>query len=93
MIDKELLDIIRCPETKQKLAPADEKQIAELNARIESGELKDRGGETIKDKIDGGLIREDGKFLYLIRDEVPVLLVDEAIPLTGKREASAIRTD
>lgn len=81
MIDKELLEIIRCPETKQKLTPAGAKQIDELNVRIESGELQDRGGEAIKDKIDGGLIREDGKFLYLIRDEVPVLLVDEAIPL------------
>lgn len=88
MIDKELLEIIRCPETKQKLAPADEKQIAELNARIQAGQLKDRGGETIKDKIDGGLIREDGKFLYLIRDEVPVLLVDEAIPLEADANAS-----
>ncbi|MFT5031493.1 MAG: hypothetical protein ACI9VS_003962 [Candidatus Binatia bacterium] len=83
MIDKELLDIIRCPETKQKLTPANEKQIADLNARIEADDLKDRGGDAIKDKIDGGLIREDGKFLYLIRDEVPVLLVDEAIPMVA----------
>lgn len=87
MIDKELLDIIRCPETKQKLTPADEKQIADLNARIEADDLKDRGGDAIKDKIDGGLIREDGKFLYLIRDEVPVLLVDEAIPMVATRKS------
>ena len=88
MIDQELLAIIRCPETKQKLTPADDKQIADLNARIEAAELKDRGGETIKDKIHGGLIREDGKFLYLIRDEVPGLLVDEAIPFEADANPS-----
>jgi uncharacterized protein YbaR (Trm112 family) len=81
MIDKELLEIVRCPETKQKLTPADDKQITDLNARIEKGEIKDRGGEAVKDKIDGGLVREDGQFLYLIRNNVPVLLIDEAIPL------------
>lgn len=79
MIDKELLEIVRCPETKQKLAPATDQQIADLNARIEKGELKDRGGELVKDKIDGGLLREDGKFLYLVRNKVPVLLIDEAV--------------
>jgi len=88
MIDKELLEIIRCPETKQKLAPADDKQIADLNAAIEKGEIKDRGGEAVKDRIDGGLVREDGKFLYLIRNNVPVLLVDEAVPLEGDSKES-----
>jgi len=81
MIDNELLEIIRCPETKQKLTPAGDEQIAGLNALIEKGELKDRGGELVSDKIDGGLIREDGKFLYLVRNRVPILLVDEAVAL------------
>ncbi len=81
MIDQELLEIVRCPETRQKLVPADDKQITELNARIEKGELRDRGGEKVTEKIDGGLVREDGKYLYLIRNQVPVLLIDEAIPL------------
>lgn len=83
MIDKELLEIIRCPETKQKLTPADGDQVAALNARIAKGELTDRGGEKVIEKIDGGLVREDGKYIYLIRNKVPVLLVDEAIPMAG----------
>ncbi len=88
MIDKELLEIVRCPETKQKLSPADDKQITDLNAAIEKDALKDRGGNAVKENIDGGLVREDGKFLYLIRNNVPVLLVDEAIPLEGSPKAS-----
>lgn len=87
MIDQELLEIIRCPETKQKLAPASDEQVADLNDRIEKGEIKDRGGEAVKDRIDGGLVREDGKYLYLIRNNVPVLLVDESIALAEAAES------
>jgi uncharacterized protein len=37
----------------------------------------------VNEKIDGGLIRADGKFLYPIRRNIPVMLVDEGLPLTG----------
>lgn len=80
-IDAALLEIVRCPETHQKLQPAEEKTIAVLNAKIEAGDIKDRGGETVEEKIDGGLLREDGKFLYPIRREIPVLLIDHAISM------------
>ncbi len=35
------------------------------------------------EKIDGGLVREDGKCLYPIRGNIPIMLIDEAIPLTA----------
>ncbi len=35
----------------------------------------------VVEKIDGGLIRADKKFLYPIRHEIPIMLIDEAIPL------------
>jgi uncharacterized protein YbaR (Trm112 family) len=31
--------------------------------------------------VDGGLVREDGRILYPIRQRIPVLLVDEGIAL------------
>jgi uncharacterized protein YbaR (Trm112 family) len=37
----------------------------------------------VKEAIDGGLIRADGKLLYPIRRNIPVMLVDEGIPLMG----------
>ena len=43
--------------------------------------MKNRVGQPVKEKIDGGLVREDKKFLYPIRGNIPVMLVDEAIPL------------
>ena len=81
MIDQELLAILACPETKEPLALAEEELIAELNSRIARGEVKNRAGKTVEGKIDGGLVRTDGAYLYPIQDEIPILLLDEAIPL------------
>ena len=81
MIDKELLEILACPETKEPVQLAEEELITELNSRIERGELKNRAGKTIENAIDGGLVREDGAYLYPIEDEIPIMLIDEAIPL------------
>ena len=78
---QDLLEILRCPETHQTLAVAGPEVIERLNQRIESGELKTRGGKVLAEKIEGGLIRQDGKFLYPIRGKIPVMLIDEAIPM------------
>lgn len=80
-IDQQLLDILACPETKEPVSLADETLIAKINAAIEAGTLQNRAGEAIKKKIDGGLVREDKKYLYPIRDDIPIMLIDEGIPL------------
>lgn len=81
MIDPELLKIMCCPETHQPIALADASLIEKLNQQITAGQLKNRIGQPVKEKIDGGLVREDGKFLYPIRGDIPVMLIDEAIAL------------
>ena len=82
MIDKELLDIIVCPETKQDLVIAEPGLIQRINRLIEKGELMNRSKQKVSEKIDGGLIqKEDRKYLYPIRDHIPILLIDESIPL------------
>lgn len=81
MIDKVLLDILACPETKEGVALADQSLVDAVNAAITSGNLRNRGGEPVTEPIDGGLVRDDGKYLYAIRDEIPIMLIDEAIPL------------
>lgn len=82
-IDQQLLDILACPETKEPVALADDALIAKLNAAIEAGTLKNRAGENVGEKIDGGLVRQDQKYLYPIRDDIPIMLIDEGIPLEG----------
>ncbi len=81
MVDPELLKILVCPENKTPVVLADETLVATLNSAIEKGALKNRAGEKVDEKIDGGLIREDRAYLYPIRDDIPIMLIDEAIPL------------
>jgi uncharacterized protein YbaR (Trm112 family) len=80
-INKALLDILLCPDSKQPLTLAEPALLATLNQRIRQGALKNRAGESVSDPIDGGLVREDRRYLYVIRDDIPVMLIDEAIPL------------
>lgn len=81
MVDQELLSILVCPENKTPVQLADEALLGRVNDAIAAGTLKNRGGETVETAIDGGLIREDGAWLYVIREDIPVMLVDEAIGL------------
>jgi uncharacterized protein len=83
MIDTDLLKILCCPETHQEVRLAEPGVIQKLNAQIDAGSLKNRAGQPVQEKIDDGLLRADGKFLYPIRRDIPVMLVDEAIPLVG----------
>lgn len=82
MIDPELLKIMCCPETHQNIAPAEPTLIEKLNHQINAGQLRNRAGQPVSEKIDGGLVRSDRKFLYPIRQDIPIMLIDEAIPLT-----------
>ena len=83
MIDPDLLKILCCPETHQEVRLAEPAVIDKLNQQIAAGTLKHRGGKRVAEKLDGGLIRADGQFLYPVRQDIPVMLVDEAIPLAG----------
>ena len=82
MIDPELLDILICPETHQELRLADDELLERVNRAVQEGKLRNRGGEEVTEPLDGGLLREDGAVLYPIRDDIPVMLVDEALPVS-----------
>ena len=83
MVDPELLRLLCCPETHQDLREATPAVIARLNEQVAGGNLQNRSGQAVTEHLDGGLIRSDGRFLYPIRQDIPVMLVEEAIPLEG----------
>lgn len=81
MLDSELLSILVCPENKTPVSLADEATVAKVNAAIAAGTLKYRNGEKVEEAIEAGLIREDGAYLYAVREDIPVMLIDESIPM------------
>jgi uncharacterized protein len=82
-IDKDLLAILCCPDTKQEVSLADEALIAKLNEAVSRGQLKNRANKPITEPLDGGLIRVDRKVLYPIREDIPVMLIEEGLLLEG----------
>jgi len=82
LVDQSLLDILVCPETKQPLHSADASLLEHLNASIRSGSVATRGGEPVSAEIAEGLVREDGAVLYPVRDDIPIMLIDESIQLS-----------
>ncbi len=81
MLDPDLLDILVCPETKEAVHLADSEVLERLNASIADGEVRNRGGEEVQQPLEEGLLRADGQLLFPVRDGIPVMLLDEAIPL------------
>jgi uncharacterized protein YbaR (Trm112 family) len=77
----DLLEILCCPETRQPLKLADAGVIGRLNGLISKGGLKNRAGKPVTAEFSEALVRADGKYLYPVRNNIPVMLIDEAIPL------------
>lgn len=81
-VSEELLEILVCPETHQPVKPAPQEILDALNARVRSHELRNRGGERVEKELREGLVREDGRVVYPVDDDIPVMLIDESIEIS-----------
>ena len=81
MIDRDLLRVLCCPETHQRVALAEPSVLARVNAAITEGRLRNQSGQWVVELIEGGLIREDGRLLYPIRQRIPLMRIGEGISL------------
>ncbi len=80
MIDRELLEILCCPKTKVPVEMLSEDKLKAVNDRIGRGKVKTADGSKVDKPLDAGLITEDGKTIYRIDDDIPIMLIDEGIP-------------
>ena len=81
MIDKNFLDILVCPQDHTPLTLADHALLSKLNRDIAAGRVKNQAGRPVEDPLEAGLVRRDQTLLYPIVDDIPLLLMEEAIPL------------
>jgi uncharacterized protein YbaR (Trm112 family) len=81
MIAAELLTLLCCPETGQILAAASAEQLSRIEALQSEGLLRDRSGRLVSENLDAGLVRADGQWLFPVRDGIPILVLDDALPL------------
>jgi uncharacterized protein len=78
-MDKRLLDILCCPVSKTPVKPLGRNQLDALNREIAQHAVKTTAGVEVASALQAGLITIDGKLIYRIDDDIPVMLADEAI--------------
>ena len=80
MIDRRLLDILCDPVTKSPLRLLSAAELDAFNRAIATGEVRTEGGTVLGAAASAGLITRDGRTIYRIEDDIPIMLADEAVP-------------
>ena len=83
-----LYSLLRCPQTQSPLRPLGSDELERLNQRIAGGRAVDGRGHLLAADatLDEGLVTEDGRFVYPVRRNVPVLLLADRIVLSLEGE-------
>jgi uncharacterized protein YbaR (Trm112 family) len=81
-VDGKLLEILCCPVSKTPLRVLGRGKLDKLNHAIASTEALFIGGEKVASPLQEGLITEDGKVIYAVQDNIPILLEEQGIGTT-----------
>lgn len=80
-VDAQLVQVLVCPDDFTPLQVAAGENVQRANEAIAKKRLHDRAGNPVYEPIDDLLIRADEKYAYVVRADIPVMLVDESIPM------------
>ncbi len=84
-IDRKLLEILRCPVTKQQVFPLTAEKLAKINQAITGGNIRYVDDKQVDAPLTEGLVTENGQRIYRIDENIPIMLEDESI-LTNQIE-------
>lgn len=82
-MDRKLLDILVCPASRQPLGLLDRAGLDALNRAVAAGTVRRVDDALQADAVSEALITDDRRTIYRIDDGIPVLLVEEGIPVSG----------
>ena len=80
-VDPELVEILVCPDTKLNVDLAPAETVEKINLAIKENIVLNVDGQSVKEPLQDGLLREDDKIIYPVRDSIPVMLMGEGIPM------------
>ena len=81
-VDGKLLEILCCPVSKTPLIKLSMEKLDKLNNAIDNDDALYIDGKKIVAALQEGLITEDGKVIYAVQDDIPVLLEEQGIGTT-----------
>jgi uncharacterized protein YbaR (Trm112 family) len=81
-VDGKLLEILCCPVSKVPLNRLGHAQLDKLNKAIAAGSVSHVRGEPVRDSLHEALITSDGKVIYPVVDDIPILLEEKGIGTT-----------
>ncbi|MEM1059587.1 MAG: hypothetical protein AAGK14_10090 [Verrucomicrobiota bacterium] len=76
---EQLVELLCCPETRQDLRLADPAELECLNQAIRDGRLASLDGEKVETPATGALVRADNEVIYLVQNNIPVMLGVKAV--------------
>ncbi len=85
-IEGKLLEILCCPVSKTPLVRLPADKLKKLNAAIAAGEVQYVDGTTVPEILGEGLMTEDGRVVYPVEDDIPMLLEEKGIGTTQLQE-------
>lgn len=79
-ISKEMLEILCCPVTKVPVEMLPQDKLETVNKQIKAGGVTDVSGAKVDEILQEALITADGKTIYRVDEDIPVMLTDSGIP-------------
>ena len=81
-IDGKLLEILCCPLSKVPLIRLERSRLDKLNHAITAGTVQNVRGDRVEQTLAEALITDDGRVIYPVIDDIPLLLEEKGIGTT-----------